>query len=192
MDINFAGTSFDTVVQYNMIRDLLLKELCIVEFTKLDGEVRQMPCTLMPGYAVGTSNHQLDLTGTPCLECKDGYYKETGIQDDMQGVLHCDECRHEVRRYIDKKINYETLSVFCTDKQEWRSFKTMRVISVKSIPTKYTITLEEDPETQDLIMPLPPELLSQMGWNEGDTLHWTDNEDGSFSLSKKDLTSEST
>ena len=49
----------------------------------------------------------------------------------------------------------------------------------------YTVRVEEDPETGDLILPLPTELLNQMGWDFGDTLIWDDNHDGSFSLSKK-------
>jgi len=49
----------------------------------------------------------------------------------------------------------------------------------------YTVRVEEDPETGDLILPLPTELLNQMGWDFGDTLIWDDNHDGSFTLSKK-------
>ena len=52
--------------------------------------------------------------------------------------------------------------------------------------TTYTVKLEEDPETNELVMPFPPELLAQMGWDFGDTLIWLDNKDGSFSLTKKE------
>ena len=52
--------------------------------------------------------------------------------------------------------------------------------------THWTITLEEDPETGDLIMPLPPDLLNQVGWDFGDTLIWEDLHNGSWSLRKKD------
>jgi len=53
--------------------------------------------------------------------------------------------------------------------------------------TRWTITLEEaDDGSGDLIMPLPPELLESAGWKEGDILTWTDNTDGSWSLSKKE------
>lgn len=52
--------------------------------------------------------------------------------------------------------------------------------------TTYTVKLEEDPATGELIMPFPPDLLNQMGWDFGDTLEWHDNQDGSFSLTKKD------
>ena len=49
----------------------------------------------------------------------------------------------------------------------------------------WTITLEEDPETGDLILPFPPDLLAEAGWAEGDTLKWTDRGDGSWSLEKQ-------
>jgi hypothetical protein len=51
---------------------------------------------------------------------------------------------------------------------------------------KWTVTLEEDPETGDLIMPFPPELLAQVGWDYGDVLQWTEAEHGAFVLSKVD------
>ena len=49
----------------------------------------------------------------------------------------------------------------------------------------YAVKLEEDPDTGDLVLPIPTELLNQMGWDFGDTLIWDDNQDGTFSLSKK-------
>jgi bifunctional DNA-binding transcriptional regulator/antitoxin component of YhaV-PrlF toxin-antitoxin module len=50
--------------------------------------------------------------------------------------------------------------------------------------TQWTITLEEDPETGEIILPLPEDLLEQAGWKEGDTLEWKDNGDGSYILEK--------
>lgn len=50
----------------------------------------------------------------------------------------------------------------------------------------WTITLETDPETGDLIMPIPTDCLNQMGWDIGDTLIWEDMHNGSWSLRKKD------
>ena len=50
---------------------------------------------------------------------------------------------------------------------------------------KFTVTLAEDPETGEVIMPLPTELLNQMGWDFGDILIWNDQEDGTFTLKKK-------
>jgi hypothetical protein len=51
---------------------------------------------------------------------------------------------------------------------------------------KHTVKLEEDPESGDLIMPFPEGMLEELGWKEGDTLDWKDNNDGSFSLTKKE------
>lgn len=49
---------------------------------------------------------------------------------------------------------------------------------------KWTLTVEEDPETGDSILQFPPELLEKAGWQEGDTLEWVDNNDGSWILQK--------
>lgn len=54
---------------------------------------------------------------------------------------------------------------------------------------KYTVELIE--EGDDVILPLPPEMIEQLGWKEDDVLVWTDNKDGSWSLSKKESTDES-
>jgi hypothetical protein len=61
-------------------------------------------------------------------------------------------------------------------------------ICYNNIMKKYTITLEEDPETGDVVLPFPPEVLEELGWVEGDTLLWNVlEENGSWSatLTKK-------
>jgi len=37
---------------------------------------------------------------------------------------------------------------------------------------KWTVELQEDPETKELIMPFPIDLLTQMGWSEETDLWW--------------------
>jgi hypothetical protein len=54
----------------------------------------------------------------------------------------------------------------------------------------WTVSVEEDPETGDLILPLPPDLLEEAGWKEGDSLNWIDQKDGSWQLKKVDTTGE--
>jgi bifunctional DNA-binding transcriptional regulator/antitoxin component of YhaV-PrlF toxin-antitoxin module len=56
----------------------------------------------------------------------------------------------------------------------------------------WKITLEEDPETGDLIMPLTDEILESAGWKEGDNLEWIDNKDGTWTLRKLDASSTDT
>lgn len=50
--------------------------------------------------------------------------------------------------------------------------------------TQWTITVEEDPVTGELILPFPEDFLAQQGWQEGDELEWQDLGDGSWSLTK--------
>jgi len=74
------------------IRNLLSEHDCEITFTKVDGTVRTMPCTLradaMPARAVNE--------------------------------------HHQTRLY-----KPETLSVFCLDKNEWRSFRVMNVTDIR-------------------------------------------------------------
>ncbi len=56
----------------------------------------------------------------------------------------------------------------------------------KKSDTVWIIELEEDPDTGDLIMPLPGELLEAQGWKIGDTLNWSvDEETRTATLVKK-------
>ena len=53
----------------------------------------------------------------------------------------------------------------------------------------WTITVEENPDNpEELILPLPEDLLKEAGWVEGDTLNWTDNNNGTWSLKKVEVT----
>ena len=46
------------------------------------------------------------------------------------------------------------------------------------------VTLEDDGKG-GLILPLSDELLKEVGWQTGDIINWTDNEDGSWTMTKK-------
>jgi hypothetical protein len=48
----------------------------------------------------------------------------------------------------------------------------------------WEITVETDPETGELILPLPPELIELQGWKDGDELEWVDEGDGKYILQK--------
>ena len=49
----------------------------------------------------------------------------------------------------------------------------------------WTLTIEQDPDTGDLVLPFTDEILAELGWKKGDVLDWVDNQDGSWSLVKK-------
>jgi hypothetical protein len=52
--------------------------------------------------------------------------------------------------------------------------------------TKWVLETQEDPETGDVYIEFPPDLLANLGWKEGDVLDWQENEDGSWSITKKE------
>ena len=91
----------------------------------------------------------------------------------------------ELREERTRKVNLDNLSVWCTDKNEWRSFKIANVQQITPIHKTHIVTLEEDPETGDLILPFTDEILQEAGWAEGDTLEWTNLKNGTWSLAKK-------
>jgi hypothetical protein len=49
----------------------------------------------------------------------------------------------------------------------------------------YEVLTQEDPETGELILPIPPELMKQMGWREGDELSFDQDDQGRWIISKK-------
>jgi len=49
------------------------------------------------------------------------------------------------------------------------------------------VELESDWITGELILPIPHEIMVAMEWQEGDTLKWVDNGDGTFSLKRYTL-----
>ena len=53
--------------------------------------------------------------------------------------------------------------------------------------TTKIVNIVEDPDTGDLMLDLGIELCAELGWQEGDTLEWTDNKDGSWLIQKTSL-----
>ena len=49
---------------------------------------------------------------------------------------------------------------------------------------RYEVITHTDPETGDLILPIPPHVLKQMGWKEGDDSDIGVGEDGRIFLKK--------
>lgn len=54
--------------------------------------------------------------------------------------------------------------------------------SKKILAHSRIVELIEDGE--DLILPLDNEIFDELGWQVGDTLNWSDNGDGSWTLRK--------
>jgi AbrB family looped-hinge helix DNA binding protein len=51
---------------------------------------------------------------------------------------------------------------------------------------RYEVITQEDPETGDLIIPIPIPVLKKMGWKEGDEVSIDVDEDGQLYLKKAD------
>ena len=50
---------------------------------------------------------------------------------------------------------------------------------------KRTLEVKYDSQTGEHYLEFPPELLNQVGWDFGDELVWSPNENGSWTISKK-------
>jgi hypothetical protein len=57
----------------------------------------------------------VDMMGKTCTKCKKGTYKETSQHDDMDGVLHCTKCGHQVVRHIKENTEFAGAPVFDVD-----------------------------------------------------------------------------
>ena len=93
-EIKYNGESVDLDSRNQQLRTLLGKHNCEVTFTKVDGTVRTMPCTLR----------------TDAMPLREANENQT------------------TRVY-----KPETLSVWCLDKSEWRSFRVANVTEVRVI-----------------------------------------------------------
>lgn len=95
LDILYAGevlNDLQTQDRYIELRNKLREHDCEVTFTKVDGSIRTMPCTL------------------------------------RESVL---PARDAAKVTEAREPNYNTISVWCLDKKEWRSFRVSNVKSVK-------------------------------------------------------------
>lgn len=45
---------------------------------------------------------------------------------------------------------------------------------------RWTVTVEQDPETGEVILPLPQELLDLKGWEDGTEIEWIIQDNGTY------------
>jgi hypothetical protein len=51
--------------------------------------------------------------------------------------------------------------------------------------TRYEVITQQDDNPDDMLIPIPPQLLQQMGWKEGDEIQFSMDELGRFILRLK-------
>lgn len=93
-----------TTVTRDQLSQLLHTGECVVEFTKVNGEVRTMHCTLSEAL----------------LPLQPVHVTNTDNPIDFPAPKKV------------KKENPDVMSVWCLDKKEWRSFRIANVISAKA------------------------------------------------------------
>jgi hypothetical protein len=93
-----------TTLTREQLSELLHTGECVIEFTKVDGTVRSMPCTL----------------------------SEALIPPPPVHVTNTDNPIDFPAPKKEKKVNPDVLNVWCLDKKEWRSFRIANVISAKA------------------------------------------------------------
>ena len=47
--------------------------------------------------------------------------------------------------------------------------------------------IEYDSDSDEYVLQFPDDIIKSVGWQSGDTLEWTENSNGSFTLSKKSV-----
>jgi hypothetical protein len=93
-----------TTITRDQLSALLHSGECVVEFTKVDGTVRSMPCTLNEALLPPPPVH----------------------------ITNTDNPIDFPAPKREKKLNPDIMSVWCLDKKEWRSFRIANVISAKA------------------------------------------------------------
>jgi len=48
----------------------------------------------------------------------------------------------------------------------------------------FEVITQEDPDTGDMLIPLPPQLLKDLGWKEGDEIDFSIDENGRIIVQK--------
>lgn len=53
--------------------------------------------------------------------------------------------------------------------------------------TKGMAKVEYDSDSDEYVLLFPDDVIESVGWQIGDTLEWTENGDGSFTITKKSV-----
>jgi hypothetical protein len=101
----------EKVVSVNYLADGISAFVRTTDGNAYEMEIRPAPFAkgheekrgINEGWEWHVLGESFDMTDETCTRCGIGHYVETGIQDDMQGVLHCnnEDCRMRVDRHAE-------------------------------------------------------------------------------------------
>lgn len=116
------------------------------------------------GWEWHVLGESFDMTDETCTRCGQGQYVETGIQDDMQGVLHCNnkDCRMQVDRHAEAgdevdEIDEETVyAAHFNNRKDAEEYQSRRGGEVKpGDEFGYTFKVVKDVDVDDLGTQMP-------------------------------------
>jgi len=133
----------EKLISVNYLNDGISAFVRTVDGNAYEFEIRPAPHAKGHGEKRAT-NESIDMTDETCTRCEKGQYVETGIQDDMRGVLHCNnpECRMEIDRHAEAndqawEYRVEEIQPKCDDCQDtgWATEKVYD--DVVKVPCQY-------------------------------------------------------
>jgi hypothetical protein len=71
-----------------------------------------------------------------------------------------------------------------TEEQRSEWFNKAIELGIERSKPRWTIPVEEDPITGEQFLTFPEECIEKLKWQEGDTVEWIDNFDGTFTVRK--------
>ncbi|MHA1289006.1 MAG: hypothetical protein ACTSPB_16580 [Candidatus Thorarchaeota archaeon] len=108
----------EKIISVNYIADGISAFVRTTDGNAYEMEIRPAPFAkgheekrgINEGWEWHVLGESFDMTDETCTRCGAGQYVETGIQDDMQGVLHCNnkECRMQIDRHAEAGDQVET------------------------------------------------------------------------------------
>lgn len=113
------------------------------------------------------------------MVCKKMYHTKMSNLKITKNPIECYEAR--LQGLVEKRQKTYANS------ERWHNG--LRLVVKEKMANLKTLKVDADPQSGDLYLQFTDELMDEMGWTVGDILQWIDNEDGTWSLRKKDALS---
>jgi hypothetical protein len=116
----------EKVISVNYLTDGISAFIRTTDGNAYEMEIRPAPFAkgheekrgITEGWKWHILGESFDMTDETCTRCGKGQYVETGIQDDMRGVLHCNNCAMEIDRHAEENDQVENNSAASSGENE--------------------------------------------------------------------------